>query len=91
MDIEKVIKGLEQFRADLKPFCGNRADWEKFDAGLALLKEQEAIVHCKDCKDCHIYGNGYDINCSAGHNITYIDGFCSEGKKRATSKEEQLR
>ena len=42
MDREKVIKGLEQFKADLKPFCGNRADWERFDAGLALLKEQEA-------------------------------------------------
>ena len=40
-DREKVIKGLEQFKADLKPFCGNRADWERFDAGFALLKEQE--------------------------------------------------
>lgn len=40
--LEKVIKGLEQFKADLKPFCGNRADWERFDAGFALLKEQEA-------------------------------------------------
>ena len=54
---EKVIKGLEQFKADLKPFCGNHADWEKFDAGLALLKEQEAklvridedSVHCPSC------------------------------------------
>jgi hypothetical protein len=43
MDREKVIKGLEQFRADLKPFCGNHADWERFDAGLSLLKEQEAV------------------------------------------------
>ena len=40
-DYEKVIKGLEQFRADLKPFCGNHADWERFDAGLSLLKEQQ--------------------------------------------------
>ena len=43
MDMEKVIKGMEQFRADLKPFCGNRADWERFDAGLSMLKEQEAV------------------------------------------------
>jgi len=41
-DREKVIKGMEQFRADLKPFCGNHADWERFDAGLSMLKEQEA-------------------------------------------------
>jgi hypothetical protein len=51
MDREKVIKGLEQFKADLKPFCGNRADWERFDAGLALLKEQPEIVRCKDCQE----------------------------------------
>ena len=42
-DREKVIKGLEQFKADFKPFCGNHADWERFDAGLALLKEQEPV------------------------------------------------
>lgn len=43
-DRENVIRGLEQFKADLKPFCGNRADWERFDAGLALLKEQEKEI-----------------------------------------------
>lgn len=42
MDRDKVIKGMEQFRSDIKPFCGGKADWERFDAGLALLKEQEA-------------------------------------------------
>jgi len=42
-DREKVINGMEQFRADLKPFCGNHADWERFDAGLSMLKEQEAV------------------------------------------------
>ena len=40
---EKVIKGLEQFRADFRSFCGNHADWERFDAGLSMLKEQESI------------------------------------------------
>ena len=43
-DRENVVKGLEQFKADLKPFCGNHADWEKFDAGLSMLKEQEPRV-----------------------------------------------
>ena len=53
IDMEKVIKGMEQFRADLKPFCGNHADWERFDAGLSMLKEQEAVepnewIKCSD-------------------------------------------
>ena len=42
MDREKVIKGLEQFKSDFKPFCGNIADWKRVDDALALLKEQEA-------------------------------------------------
>ena len=41
-DREKVIKGLEQFITDFKPFCGNKADWQKISDALALLKEQDA-------------------------------------------------
>ena len=44
-DREKVIKGLEQFIADFKPFCGNKADWQRVYDALALLKAQEP---CKD-------------------------------------------
>jgi hypothetical protein len=40
-DIEKVIRGLEQFITDFKPFCGNEADWQKIYDALALLKAQE--------------------------------------------------
>jgi len=50
-DREKVIKGLEQFRADLKPFCGNHADWEKFDAGLSMLKERESLLGIQQTAD----------------------------------------
>lgn len=39
-DREKVIRGLERFIDDFKPFCGNRADWQKVYDALALLKEQ---------------------------------------------------
>ena len=42
---DKVIKGLEQFKSDFKPFCGNDSDWAKVDAALALLKED-----CHNCK-----------------------------------------
>lgn len=78
-DREKVIKGLEQFRNDLKPFCGNHADWERFDAGLSMLKEQEAVVHCKDCINrhdsinCQMYSEGMD---------TPDDWYCADGKRK---------
>ena len=42
-DREKAIKGLEEFRRDLKPYAGNHADWEKVDSALSLLKAQEPI------------------------------------------------
>ena len=41
-DREKAIKGLEQFKADFKPFCGNKSDWARVDDALALLKEQKS-------------------------------------------------
>lgn len=41
---EDVIKGLEQFVADFKPFCGNRADWQRVYDALAMLKAQEQEV-----------------------------------------------
>ena len=39
---EKVIKGLEQFIEDFRPFCGNSADWKRVYDAIALLKAQEA-------------------------------------------------
>ena len=43
-DREKVINGLEQFRSDFKPFCGNSADWKRVDDAIVLLKEQEQEI-----------------------------------------------
>lgn len=40
---EKVIKDLEEFIRDLKPFCGNHEDWKKVYAALDLLEEQENL------------------------------------------------
>ena len=40
-DIKQVIKDLEQFKADFKPFCGNSADWERIDNAIALLKNAD--------------------------------------------------
>lgn len=57
IDREKVIKGLERFIADFKPFCGNKSDWQRVDDALALLKAQEAVEPVVDidtwqCGNC---------------------------------------
>lgn len=44
MDRDNVIKGLEQFKSDFKPFCGNGSDWARVDAAIDLLKEQEEEI-----------------------------------------------
>jgi hypothetical protein len=41
---EKVVKGLERFRADFKPFVGNSCDWERVDAAVALIRQQQAQI-----------------------------------------------
>ena len=76
-DKEKVVKGLEQFKADFKPFCGNNSDWSRVDDALALLKEQSDVVLCKDCKFytdpqiCPVFGMD-----------RYYDWFCADGERR---------
>lgn len=47
-----------------------------------LLKEQPEIVQCKDCKYCSVCANGYNSYCNLGHNISYVDGFCSEAEPK---------
>ena len=66
LDREKIIKGMEQFRTDLKPFCGNHADWERFDAGLSMLKEQEAVQPVFDVKRDDVIGR---FHCGACHSM----------------------
>ena len=46
--LEKVIKGLEQFIKDFKPYCGNKADWQQVYDALELLKAQEPRVMTVD-------------------------------------------
>lgn len=59
-ELEKVIKGLEQFKSDFKPFCGNSADWKRVDDAIALLKGQDAVkpkynarTNWYECGNCH--------------------------------------
>ena len=51
--------------------------------GICLLKEQEAVVRCKDCKKCDLqeeepYENGYCSRCG----YVKMDWFCADGRKR---------
>lgn len=103
---EKVIKGLEHCRimcegVSLNPCSGcpyqghyTCADRLKTDA-LALLKEQEAVVRCKDCKwwdkkddsnygYCHACKHGYySDHWEIGIYRTYKgDWFCADGERR---------
>ena len=59
-DREKVIMGLEQFITDFKPFCGNKADWQKIYDALALLKAQEPVAPrtSRGWYKCGACGNG---------------------------------
>ena len=77
MDRETVIKGMEQFRADLKPFCGNHADWERFDVGLSMLKEQEAVEPTLICEGRNKYYNDY-VCPRCDDVVFYEQNYCSE-------------
>jgi len=50
-DRKNVIKGLEQFKADFKPFCGNGSDWARVDAAIALLKKQDSLLGIQQTAD----------------------------------------
>lgn len=49
--LDKAINGLEQFIADFKPFCGNKADWQRVYDALDLLKAQEPCEDAVSRKD----------------------------------------
>lgn len=44
------------------------------------------FIRCKDCKHCRIYANGCNSYCEAGHNISYVDGYCSEAEPKDGGK-----
>ena len=77
MDREKVIKGLEQFKADFKPFCGNSSDWARVDDALALLKEQEPVKPVVDidtwkCGNC---GHTLERQELLGDNVLFYEQY----------------
>ena len=81
-DREKVIKGLR----DIDMFIAGRLGYEKaknflrtIDETIILLKEQEAVVRCKDCK------KRYTVLCiqeEAGNINNQDEWFCADGERK---------
>ena len=81
-DMDKVIKGLEQFIADFKPFCGNKLDWQRVDDALSLLKAQEPVEPVADidtwkCRNC---GHTLEHQELLGDNVLFHEqyNYCPE-------------
>lgn len=74
VDKDKLLTALKQ---DAERY--REAYIKGYDTGYE--KRDDDIVRCKDCKNCHIYGNGYNSYCQLGNNISYIYGFCSEAER----------
>lgn len=71
-DREKVIKGIQE--CDLNGGLIGNCPYKDI---LFLLKEQEAVARCKDCK----WRNTKACFCKAPNDVQ-DDWFCSEGEKR---------
>lgn len=99
-DREKVEKALDCRANDFKLDCRDCSYYIREDTpaycnfrqilrdALALLKEQEAVVHCKDCKNADYgtdeYGNRFmkcigSVKCYGG---TTPDFFCADGERQ---------
>lgn len=47
-----------------------------------LPSADSEIVHCKDCKHCEVYSNGYNSMCTLGNLMDDVLGFCSDAERR---------
>ena len=74
MDIEKIIKGIQE--CDLNGGLIGNCPYKGI---LAMLKEQEAVVRCKDCKNLD-YTNSHWF-CKWLNRCVDVDWFCAAGRK----------
>ena len=89
-DIEKFIQKIEKAKDKSKEYGLDeiRMTIEFADVLVELLKEQDAVVHCKDCK----YWSAERINdynkCRRGIKVgvknfaTTGEWFCADGRKK---------
>lgn len=84
MDREKVIKEWESILSR-DPMD---IPWDLIDETLTLLKEQEAVVRCKDCKHCYFASNRIPCEQTLAcgkHGIDIApDWFCADGERADT-------
>jgi len=80
-DREKVIKAYEDFVNGYECFCtSDDYEYEMHKAVLALLKEQDEVVRCKDCK-WHTM-RGEMLLCTAQDKPHTYDWFCADGERK---------
>lgn len=72
---EEIITELEH---ELKHHLQNNGESSLNDIDEILPN----IVRCKDCKYCSVCASGYNSYCNLCHNISYVDGFCSEAEPK---------
>ena len=76
MTRDEVIKGLEQFIVDFKPFCGNKADWRRVYDALALLKDEPKRGRWVEEED--VFGDTTYVCSVCGEPWTLIEGTPAE-------------
>lgn len=84
LDREKVKAELDEIVEQCRgmDYIGFSTITEHCQNILALLKEQEAVVRCKDCK----HGKIYDVNlvdCDLNELAKDADFFCADGERKA--------
>ena len=88
IDREKVIEALEICAAGtnscnkcpMKDKCKGVSN-AAMVAAIKLLKEQEAIVRCMDCKYLNAPANGVPF-CKRVNKFVDADWFCADGKRK---------
>lgn len=44
--------------------------------------ERTRLIRCKECRHCEINADGYTSYCKEGHDISYVNGYCSEAEPK---------
>ena len=79
-DRQKIINDLIDFEADLRPFCGNHADWKKVSAAIIYLKQPVTPVFIGNdewqCPDCETVVGWEELECGGISKTRYK--YCPE-------------
>ena len=82
-DREKIISAIEKAKNESEEYALDRiiVPFKDADMIVELLKEQEEIIHCKDC--IH-WSEEYDHNCMIRQGWFSVspDYFCASGNRK---------